>query len=103
MGLTVSLDLTAASTLILTNPNNLTSFALGDKWKLFSFTTGSIVGGFTSINDTALNLATGLYGSFTTDAGGGYYVITNVPEPTRALLLMLGLLGIGMRRRRKVA
>lgn len=103
VGLTGSLDLTAASTLILTNPNNLTTFALGDKWKLFSFTTGSIVGSFTSINDTALNLATGLYGSFTTDAGGGYYVITNVPEPTRALLLMLGLLGIGMRRRRKVA
>jgi autotransporter-associated beta strand protein len=103
VNLTGSLDLTAASTLILTNPNNLTTFALGDKWKLFSFTTGSIVGVFTSINDSALNLATGLYGSFTTDAGGGYYVISNVPEPTRALLLMLGLFGIGMRRRRKVA
>ncbi|MBK8036101.1 MAG: autotransporter-associated beta strand repeat-containing protein [Verrucomicrobiaceae bacterium] len=96
-----TLDLTAASTLIITNPNGLSGFALGDKWKLFSFVGGAFSGAFASINDSALALGVGLYGSVTTDGSGAYYVITNVPEPTRALLLMLGLLGIGMRRRRK--
>jgi autotransporter-associated beta strand protein len=101
VNLTGSLDLTAAATLIITNPTGMSGFALGDKWKLFSFVAGSFNGTFASINDSALSLGVGLYGSVTTDGGGAYYVITNVPEPTRALLLMLGLLGIGMRRRRR--
>jgi hypothetical protein len=36
---------------------------------------------------------------FTAIAGGGYHSVALVPEPTTALLLTLGLAGLGMRRR----
>lgn len=95
-----NLNITAGSMLVLTNPNGMTGFSVGDKWKLFDILSGAIAGTF-NLDTTALSLAPGLFGDF--DGTTGVFSITGVPEPTRALLFMLGLLGIGMRRRRKLA
>ena len=94
-----NLNITAGSMLVLTNPNGMTGFSVGDKWKLFDIISGTIAGTF-NIDTSALSLSPGLFGDF--DGNTGVFSITGVPEPTRALLLMLGLLGIGMRRRRKL-
>jgi len=95
-----NLNITAGSMLVLTNPNGMTGFSVGDKWKLFDILSGAIAGTF-NLDTSALSLAPGLLGDF--DGTTGVFSITGVPEPTRSLLFMLGLLGIGMRRRRKLA
>jgi autotransporter-associated beta strand protein len=70
-------------------------------WATLVSTTLSNGGGFTTATDldlSGISLGTGLV--FDTSAFQNYGIIVVVPEPTRMLLLMLGLFGLCYRRRR---
>jgi autotransporter-associated beta strand protein len=93
------LTLTTGSTLKLGNPNNLT-FQEGDVFRLFDWTgVTTRTGTFSTIDSADLNL-----GSLNLDTSNLYTTgtisILGIPEPGRALLLILGLTGVTMRRRR---
>ncbi|MBK8091898.1 MAG: autotransporter-associated beta strand repeat-containing protein [Verrucomicrobiaceae bacterium] len=92
------LDATAGGTFVLLNPTGLSGFTTGDAWKLFSLTSGSITG-TPIIDDSALGLTGGLYGQFNS-VTGIYSILGGVPEPSRTLLSLFGLLACFMRRRR---
>lgn len=82
------------------------SWVNGDRWQIFDWSgiasgTAPAVGsgGFATIN--LPSLSGGLFWDLDGLYSSGYIAITNVPEPSRALLLLLGLLGLMLRRRRK--
>jgi autotransporter-associated beta strand protein len=94
-----------SSTLTITTGLTATSFVAGDSWKIFDWlgvAAGSTpvqgTNGFNAISAPTLdvNLDWDYSALFTT----GTISIIVVPEPSRALLLLLGLLGLMMRRRR---
>ena len=117
-----TLDLSAADRLILsgpvtlggslsiTDPNSLTAWTDGDKWKLFDWAlsgapTGEFsnlmglptVGNFADLPDLSPTLAWDVSDLYV----GGTISVVTVPEPGRLLLLMMGLLGMIRRRRRR--
>ena len=77
-----------------------TAYANGDTWQLFDWSgvAGGVTGGFASINLPVIDPG------FSWDTANLYSLgvvsIIAVPEPSRALLMLLGLLGLMMRRRR---
>ena len=79
-----------------------TIWADGDSWQLFDWTG---VGGTPPTNGFAsLNLPT-LSGGLMWDTSNLYttgFIVVAVPEPSRVLLVLLGLLGLMARRRRQV-
>lgn len=91
------LNSSLGGTLVLGNPNILNSFAIGDAWTLFDLTSGVITDDF-DIDDTALGLDAYLTSSF--DRHTGVLSITAIPEPSRLLLIVIGSLGLILRRRR---
>ena len=94
-----SLDTTLGGTLKITNPTGMTGFAAGDMWTLFDLSGGGIISdAFGSLDYSALGLTSGLTGNF--DTGTGVFSITAVPEPSRLLLLGIGIIGLTLRRRR---
>ena len=72
-----TLNASAGGTLVIDNPNGLTAFAVGDKWKLIELNTGGPNAGNIisklALNDSSLALASGLSGSF--DETTGIYTI----------------------------
>ena len=101
----------SGSTLKLSNPNNIT-FQAGDVFRLFDWFNlgtgpGSRTGTWSTIDALDLNLVglgvdtTNLY--TTTGALAGTISIIVVPEPSRVLLVGLGLAGLFMRRRRPIS
>lgn len=98
-----TLGLESNVTLRLNNLNGMTGFAGGDRWKLFDWTalSGSAP---TGIFDPALlelpTLEPLLEWDFSTLYSNGTIGITLVPEPSRGLLLLGGVLALGLRRRR---
>lgn len=93
------LDTTLGGTLVIGNPTGMTGFAAGDMWKLFDLQgAGNISGNFASVDYSALGLGGSLTGNF--DIGTGVFSIASVPEPSRALLLGFGIVGLIFRRRR---
>lgn len=99
---------TVGGTLQLDNPNNMSAWAQGDAWRLFDWTslTGGVtgtfsnltgnVGNFTSLPDlSSLALAWDVSNIYTTG------VITIVPQPSRVMLVLCGILGMLLRRRRR--
>lgn len=93
-----TLDPTLGGTLFVSNPNALSSFNIGDQWRLFDFTGGGSISGSITIDDSALGLAPTMVGSF--NSSTGIFSIVGVPEPSRAVLGMIGLAGLLARRRR---
>ncbi|MFN7563889.1 MAG: beta strand repeat-containing protein, partial [Prosthecobacter sp.] len=94
-----------SSSLTITTGLTATTFVAGDSWRIFDWTgvaagTAPLQGtnGFNSIIAPTLdvNLGWDYSNLFTT----GTISVIVIPEPSRALLLMLGLLGLMMRRRR---
>jgi hypothetical protein len=74
-------------------------FAAGDMWKLFDLTgPGTITGAF-NVDYSGLGLGPMLGAEF--DNITGVLSIVTVPEPSRALLYLIGLMGILLRRRRR--
>lgn len=93
--ITGALSLVAGSTLDVANPNSLTGWAWGDKWKIWDTTSmAPLTGVITTIN--APTLGVGLFWDL--DEGSG--VLSIVPEPSKALFAFFGLFGLLMRRRR---
>lgn len=75
-----TLNATAGGTLVIDNPNGLTAFAAGDKWKLIELNTGGPNAGNIisklALNDSSLALAAGLSGTFD-ETTGIYTIATN--------------------------
>jgi autotransporter-associated beta strand protein len=97
-----TMDNTLGGTLVIGNPNALVGFMAGDMWRLFDLTGGgTILSDFTglTLDYSSLALTGGLTGSF--DRTTGVFSIVGVPEPSRMMLLGLGLLGLLFRRRRR--
>ena len=103
-----NVTLGASSTLTVATSLNANTFVAGDAWKLFDWS--GILGGaapvdgtngFSAINLPILGAGYGWDVSqlFTT---GVITVVSGVPEPTRAALLLLGFLGLISRRRRRI-
>jgi hypothetical protein len=91
--------ITSGASLVLGNPNSR-SFMAGDVFKLFDWTgLGTLTGTYGSIDSSSLGL-----GSLMLDTSNlytsGTIGIFAIPEPSRALLMMLGILGVLTRRRR---
>jgi len=83
------------------------SFTAGSSWKLFAWSGLTTSGSFANITSTVGNfsgftdLSAELLGwDFTDLYTSGTVSIVVIPEPSRAMLLLLGLLGLGFRRRR---
>ena len=104
-----SIDLTG-STLKLTNSSGMSNstFAVGDTWKLFDWNSVAFTGSFSNITSGSGNfldlpdldpygLAWDTSALYTTG-----HIAVGVPEPSRTLLLMVGLLCFGLRRRRRL-
>jgi hypothetical protein len=85
------------------NPNSMTTFAEGDSWKVLDWTTfgGSAPTGTFEASMLELPTLTGLLGWDTSNLyTAGTIGIIQVPEPSRAVLMLGGLLAIVIRRRR---
>jgi hypothetical protein len=94
-----TLSILSGATLKLTNPNNLTAWADGDVFKLFDWAglTGS--SGSFSVDYSDLNLPSGASLNTSNLYTLGTVAIV-VPEPSRAVLIQLGLLTFFFRRSR---
>ncbi len=93
--LNVTGSLSLLSNVVLDIASSLSGWTYGDKWNLWDVS-GTTTGTVASIS-SSITLGPGL--AFAFDESNG--VLSIVPEPSRALFLMLGLLGISTRRRRK--
>ena len=101
LSLTGTLDATLG-TLTLENASHLSGFAAGDSWKLFDLSQGSVTGSFAHVDYSALSLGSGLAGSFNNSTGiFSIVAVAPAPEPGRAVLMLLGLGGVMLRRRRR--
>ena len=97
-------SITGGSSLVLNNPNSR-SFMAGDVFKLFDWAgLGTLTGTYGSIDSSSLGLGSLMLDTSnlytTTGALAGTIGIIAIPEPSRALLMMLGLAGLVTRRRR---
>lgn len=93
------ISMLAGATLILDNPNNMTSWAIGDQWRLWDVSNAGVrTGGFSFATIIAPFLDNGDK-AFQFDPGSGILTIV-APEPSRACLLLAGLLALRHYRRR---
>jgi len=96
-------DITIASGSLLTliNPNLMTLWANGDIWRLFDVTSIGTVTGIFTLDYTGLGLDP-LLGIDTSNLyTSGTIAIIGIPEPSRAVLFLFGLLALVSRRRRR--
>ncbi|MCB1207669.1 MAG: autotransporter-associated beta strand repeat-containing protein [Verrucomicrobiales bacterium] len=107
--LVLSGPVTLGGTLAIGDPNGLTAWASGDKWRLFDWAlAGTPTGTFTNLTGTVGNftdlpdLSTYSLAWDVSDIyAGGTISIVTVPEPGRMILVLFGLMGLVLRRRRK--
>ena len=94
-----SIDISSGATLKLTNPNHLTNWAHGDIFKLIDWAGLATRSGSFTLDDSDLDLPSG----YSLDTSSLYTLGTiaiTVPEPSRAVLTMAGILALVLRRRR---
>lgn len=91
-----------SSVLEVTTALDTSTWADGDAWQIFDWT--GVGGGMVSGTFAAFNLPalTGKYWDYSNVFTTGVISISNVPEPSRALFMLMGLLGLISRRRRQV-
>lgn len=99
------LDFSGVLYLGLNSGSTLDTLAIaeGDRWQIVSFAglTGSApTVNFSSINSSEIALDPGLAWTVQSDNSGIYAVVTSVPEPSRAILLLIGI-SVGLLRRRR--
>ena len=107
--LVLSGPVTLGGTLAIGDPNALTAWVDGDKWKLFDWAlSGAPTGTFTNLTSTVGNftdlpdLSTYSLAWDVSDIyNGGTISIVTIPEPSRMMLLLFGFMGLVLRRRRK--
>lgn len=88
-------------TLSVSNPLGMTSWNAGDQWRLFDWSglSSPVMGEFTDYN--LPTLPSGMMWNTADLMSTGILSITFIPEPSRAVLLMIGgLVLLGQRRRR---
>ena len=101
-----NVTLGGSSTLTVATSLNASTFIAGDSWRLFDWS--GILGGTAPVEGTngfsAINLPI-LGAGYSWDVSQlfttGVITVSGVPEPGRAVLLLLGLLGLISRRRRR--
>jgi autotransporter-associated beta strand protein len=93
-----ALTITSGATLKLGNPNAQTAWAAGDVFKLFDWSSLSVLNGAFTVDAVDLNLSP----SLSLDVSNLYTLgtVSIIPEPSRLMLMLLGLFGLMMRRRR---
>ncbi len=96
-----TLDITSGATLLLNNPNALT-FQAGDVFQLFDWTGLSTRTGTWNVDISGLTLSSGTYVDTSNLYTLGSISVLGVPEPSRAVLAMLGVVGLLARRRRVI-
>jgi autotransporter-associated beta strand protein len=91
-----------SSVLEVTTTLDTSSWADGDSWQIFDWT--GIGGGTASGTFATFNLPTltGLFWDYSNVLTTGTISISSIPEPSRALLLLLGLVALVGRRRREI-
>jgi autotransporter-associated beta strand protein len=96
-------NLNGAHLILGTSGVSSLTFSEGDRWKIFDWVTAIPTGSFTINPATDLpTLGVGLQWDFSDLYTGGTIAVTVVPEPSRAMLLMGGLMvGLLQRRRRR--
>ncbi len=91
------ISLLSGASLIIDNPNNMSAWAIGDQWRLWDVTNaGNRTGSFALANIIAPLLSVDKAWSFDSNSG----ILSIVPEPGRACLILLGMCGLQLRRRR---
>jgi hypothetical protein len=76
----------------------MSGFLVGDMWTLFDLTGGGSITSTVALDYSSLTLGPGLIGDF--NEANGIFSIVAIPEPSRALLLLIGLSTTLVRRRR---
>lgn len=96
-----TLDITSGATLLLSNPNSLT-FNAGDVFRVIDWTGLSTRTGTWNVDYSAITLASGSYLDTSNLYTQGTITVLGVPEPSRAMLAMIGVVGLLARRRRVI-
>jgi autotransporter-associated beta strand protein len=104
------INIISGATLALSavSPLSSTSFNVGDSWQLFDWGAAAVNGKFTGLDPAAQQYVTiagvPLSSGLSWDISQLYTlgtIVVAVPEPSRMLTLLLGLLALALRRRRK--
>ena len=103
------LDISNGARLVVANPNSMSGWAVGDRWRIFDWSSvGTITGSFASVDIALPTLSAGLVWDTsdlltTSGAFSGTIDILAVPEPGSLLVGIFCGLSVAMRRRRRQA
>lgn len=96
-----TLDITSGATLSLSNPNALT-FQAGDVFRIFDWTGLTTRNGTFNTDFSQITLASGTAIDTSNLYTQGTISVFSVPEPSRALFMLVGVTALLARRRRKM-